>query len=119
MSQTELANKLGLTPSAVSKWEKAPKDEAKGSNEPSARILWQMVKLFELNPDWLFEGEGVPVGRSPIGIGNVPIGSSVPTLLFQSEPIHIPSDQVESCQGALNAVQAAVDQLKFSIKNNQ
>lgn len=51
LSQTELAEKLGLSRQAISKWET-------GTVIPAAENLSALAKLYNVSLDWLVNGEG-------------------------------------------------------------
>lgn len=53
MTQSELANKLGVTPAAVSKWEN-------GSSKPRVEILFQVAHLFGVRAEELMSGQYIP-----------------------------------------------------------
>ena len=50
LTQKELADKLGVTYQAVSKWEN-------GKNVPDIAILKEMSKMFNINIDEILDGE--------------------------------------------------------------
>ena len=49
ISQKELAQKMGITYQQIQKYEN-------GLNRISVTRLWQFCKIFEISPDYLFEG---------------------------------------------------------------
>lgn len=50
MTQADLANKLGVTPAAVSKWEN-------GSSKPRVEVLFQLAHLFGVRAEELMSGQ--------------------------------------------------------------
>ena len=50
MTQAEVANILGVTPAAVSKWEN-------GSSKPRVEVLFQLAKLLDVRAEELMEGQ--------------------------------------------------------------
>lgn len=63
MTQEELARRLGITPQAVSKWER-------GQSFPDISMLADMAQLLEVSTDWLL-GVGKP-GETNAGMGEIP-----------------------------------------------
>lgn len=63
MTQEELARRLGITPQAVSKWER-------GQSFPDISMLADMAQLLEVSTDWLLGG-GAPK-EMQAGMGEVP-----------------------------------------------
>ena len=57
LSQTELAEKLGLSRQTISKWET-------GTVIPTAENLNALAKLYSISLDWLVNGEEFPVLQS-------------------------------------------------------
>lgn len=57
LSQTELAEKLGLSRQAISKWET-------GTVVPTAENLYALAKLYHVSLDWLVNGEEFTVSQS-------------------------------------------------------
>jgi len=53
MTQADLANKLGVTPAAVSKWEN-------GSSKPRVDILFQLAHLLGVRAEELMSGQYIP-----------------------------------------------------------
>ncbi len=53
MTQAELANMLGVTPAAVSKWEN-------GSSKPRVEVLFQLSDILGVRPDELMAGKFIP-----------------------------------------------------------
>ncbi len=49
MTQADIANKLNVTPAAVSKWEN-------GSSKPRVEVLFQLAELLEVRPEELMAG---------------------------------------------------------------
>lgn len=50
MTQLEIANMLGVTPAAVSKWEN-------GSSKPRTEVLFQLAKILDVRPEELMAGQ--------------------------------------------------------------
>lgn len=65
MSQTELANQLGITFQQVQKYEK-------GANRIGASRLYQISEVLGVPVQFFFEGVSNVVGGSGMGMGNVP-----------------------------------------------
>ena len=50
LTQLEIANMLGVTPAAVSKWEN-------GSSKPRTEVLFQLAKILDVRPEELMAGQ--------------------------------------------------------------
>ncbi len=53
MTQADLANMLGVTPAAVSKWEN-------GSSKPRVEVLFRLADILEVRPEELMAGRFIP-----------------------------------------------------------
>ncbi len=53
LTQAEVANALGVTPAAVSKWET-------GASKPRVEILFELAKILEARPEELMAGRYIP-----------------------------------------------------------
>ena len=115
ISQTEMAAKLGLTPSAVGRWEKAENR----TNEPSGRILWQLVRQFRLNPDWLFEGMGSPLLPETIRNDKMPQDTNTLSLIWQPEPIAIPIELVAANRMELKKLSDSIEEFKILLQKTE
>ncbi len=56
MTQADLANKLGVTPAAVSKWEN-------GSSKPRVEMLFQVAQLLDVRAEELMNGQYIAEGK--------------------------------------------------------
>ena len=53
LTQRDIAEMLGVTPAAVSKWEN-------GSSKPRVEILFRLAKILDVSPEELVEGRHLP-----------------------------------------------------------
>lgn len=111
MSQTDMAGQLGLTPSAVGRWESTENR----SSEPSGRILWMLVKLYRLNPDWLFDGQGNPQLSVPVRKDDLPEATNLLTVVWQPAALEIPTNLVAESESAMKRIAYEIEELKKSI----
>ncbi len=70
-SQTELARKIGVSPSAVGMYEQ-------GRREPSAEILVQLAGLFGVSTDYLLTGQ--PKNPQEAAVGQAAIQRNLPEV---------------------------------------
>ena len=71
ISQTDLANRLGVTPYYVSAVERGDKDITR-------KVIEKLIELFEVSADWLLAGTGTMSSKTDV----LPISES---LSYQSE----------------------------------
>lgn len=64
MTQTELAQKLGITHSAVHQWEN-------DLSSPNAFNLITLLKIFDCSAEWLLQGIGVSSKKEQYGVDNI------------------------------------------------
>ena len=53
MTQADIAEQLGVTPAAVSKWEN-------GSSKPRVEVLFQLANILGVRPEELMAGHYIP-----------------------------------------------------------
>ena len=87
LSQSEMARKLSVKQSAVRNWEI-------GRNQPNGLLLWKLVKLFRLNPEWLFDGVGSPLLNETHGLDNIQAKSAGVDISDHCVTIELPRIRV-------------------------
>lgn len=108
VTQEAMATRLGITTGAVGSWEK------RGS-EPTGKILWQLIKEFKLNPDWLYYDIGEPLMKDTTAAQTNTAALSSHSLKVDLGSISIPIDQLEHVLSELKELTTKIEEIKKSL----
>ena len=108
MTQSEVAEKLGVSTAAVGNWERR-------DSEPNGKLLWSMIQLFQLNPDWLFYDKGDPQLKMSDVSTNETNESSNLSVVVDLGSISIPLEHLAATVDDLKELTERISQVKKSL----
>ena len=106
ITQTEMAARIGTKQGTIGNWERR-------DSEPTGKLLWSLIKEFQLNPDWLFYGTGEPQFAMSSVITKDPNVISKLSLTIDLGSISVPMEQVEETLTELKRLTSEIESLKL------